>query len=168
MNDNPIDPQNYSYGVNVVDIGDARVSRGMSRRQPRTCKHARLTYDPEEKRIWCEDCEQTINPFDAFVVLVENFDSAKKRIERRASEVAEAEARALRSRAAKVMDEAWSRRSMAPACPHCGKAILPIDVVGGVGLISSELEIKRRQRKECAPKVGSAVDLQIDSDLTVG
>ena len=146
MADNPIDPHNPLYGVKVVDIGDARVTRGMSRRHPTTCKHERLTYDPDERRIWCQDCEQTINPFDAFMVLVENFDAAQKRLERRASVVAEAETRSLRSRAAKVMDEAWSRRSMAPVCPHCSRAILPIDVVGGVGLTNSELEIKRRQR----------------------
>lgn len=146
MSHEPIEPQRFVGGVNVVDIGDLRVSRGMTRRQASTCGHDNLVYDSRERRIWCSDCERDVDPFDAFESLVNRWNAAITGLERRALQVADAESRSLRRRAAKVMDEAWSSRSMAPMCPHCDKPILAEDVVGGVGLANVEMERRRRKK----------------------
>jgi hypothetical protein len=66
MADAPIEPLDYLYGVKVVDIGDARVKRGKSRRPIGTCPHKSMHYDQEERRVWCADCEATLEAFDAF------------------------------------------------------------------------------------------------------
>jgi hypothetical protein len=148
--DPPIEPLDYISGVKIVDIGDIRVARGMSRRPTSSCRHRQLHYDHHERRIWCADCEQNIEAFDAFKQLVEQFAEATRRIEKRSAELAEAEIFQARTIAARTLDEAWRSRTMIPACPTCGYGLFPEDFRHG---ISSSLgreyaEAKRRQRKE--------------------
>jgi hypothetical protein len=132
MADAPIVPLDYLYGVKVVDIGDARVKRGKSRRPIGTCAHKSMHYDQEERRVWCADCEATIEAFDAFTVLVENFDRQVKRLQDRENKIVEAEAATLVSRAARVMDAEWRKHKTVPLCPHCSEPLLPEDIVRGV------------------------------------
>lgn len=146
MSDAPIEPRDYVYGVKVVDIGDMRVSRGMTRRPKSTCAHGRLVYDQDERRVWCQDCEQEVEPFDAFVGLVSHFDGATKKLRDRQAAIEELEHQKIVSRAAKLIDEHWRKNTTAPCCPHCKQAILPEDVVRGLSLVSKSLEIARRKR----------------------
>lgn len=128
----PIEPQNFLAGVKVVDIGDLRVARGMSRRPVSVCKHSQLVYDRQERRIWCKECETDIEAFDAFELLVGNFSAATDRLKRREERVRDAEEHSLISRAAKVVDHAWRSRRMSPNCPHCNAALLPEDFANGI------------------------------------
>jgi len=148
MSDKPIEPHDYLYGVKVVQIEDLRVARGMTRRPASSCRHKELVYDEKERRIWCRDCEAEVEPFDAFVGIVEVFSGGMSSLKRRQRELSEAESFQIRSRAAKVMDEAWRSTKMAPLCPHCMAAILPEDVIGGVAKTSKALVIAARKRKE--------------------
>ncbi|HWH86331.1 MAG TPA: hypothetical protein VNV36_06115 [Pseudomonas sp.] len=148
MNNVPIAPQEYLHGVKVVQIEDIRVARGLTRRPLSSCTHRKMVYDGNERRIWCTDCETEVEAFDAFLHLVERFGAAEARINHRAAELAEAEKFQIRSRAAKVMDEAWRSTKMAPLCPHCNAAILPEDVVGGVASASKALVAAARKRQQ--------------------
>ncbi|MGE4335843.1 MAG: hypothetical protein AB7E55_07700 [Pigmentiphaga sp.] len=148
MSDAPIEPQDYTWGVKVVDIGDIRVARGMTRRPASTCNHRHQVYDDKERRIWCSDCESELEPFDAYMRLVETMDSHIKNLQRREQQVKEAEQHVARSRAVKVMDEAWRSTTMAPLCPHCNAAILPEDVARGVAKASKKLIIARRNKQK--------------------
>lgn len=136
----PIEPQDYLYGVNVVDIGDLRVARGKSRRVPSTCRHLRLAYDSNERRIFCQDCENDVEPFDAFMQLVERHHY----LEAKAEKMRQDAAHTIISRAGKRMDEAWRSRNMAPCCPRCSMAILPEDVIDGLSMTNKEWEVRRR------------------------
>jgi len=146
MSDAPIEPQEYLYGVKVVQIEDLRVARGMTRRPASSCRHKKLVYDEKERRVWCSDCEVEVEPFDAFVGIVEVFSGGMSSLQRRRRELDEAEKFQMRSRAAKVMDEAWRSTKMAPLCPHCNTAILPEDVAGGVASTSKSLVTAARKR----------------------
>ncbi len=151
MSDAPIELHEYLYGVKVVQIEDLRVARGLTRRPLSSCKHKKLVYDDKERRIWCSDCETQVEPFDAFVGLVEVFSAGNNSLKRRSRELAEAESFQLRSRAAKVMDEAWRSTKSAPLCPHCMTAILPEDVVGGLAKTSKSLVAASRKRQKNTP-----------------
>lgn len=131
--DPPVEPLDYRHGPTVVDIGDVRVSRGMSRRPHSSCKHMRMCYDTHERRIWCQDCERDVEPFDAFKILVEHNATAWAKIKRRLDEVKAAESASIRSRAAKALDEVWRTRNMVPACPTCSHGLLPEMFANGVG-----------------------------------
>lgn len=145
--DPPIDPMDYVYGVNVVDIGEARVSRGKSRRPFTSCRHLRTVYDTSERRIWCEDCETTLDPFDAFMSLVVNYDTAHKKLLKVYEEVLEAREHSLVSRAAKSIDKVWRGKTMAPCCKSCGAGLLPEDYADGArAKVSREMERARRKR----------------------
>lgn len=148
MSDAPIEPQEFLYGVKVVQIEDIRVARGLTRRPYSSCRHRKLVYDEKERRIWCSDCESEVESFDAFINLVEKYSGAVDRINRRSADLAEAEKFQIRSRAAKVMDEAWRSTKTAPLCPHCNNALLPDDVVGGLASASKALVIAARKRNE--------------------
>lgn len=130
--DTPIEAQEFVSGVKVVDIGDVRVARGLTRRPHSACRHKRLIYDPRERRIWCRDCERDVEPFDAFTILVEQMDAAIKGIGDREKRLVEAEAFNLRTLAAKALDEAWRSRNMVPACPHCSNGLFPEHFKNGV------------------------------------
>lgn len=146
MSDAPIEPKEYLRGVKVVQIEDLRVARGLTRRPQSSCAHRQLVYDDKERRVWCSDCESEVEPFDAFIGLVQRLDGHIKNLKRREQAVKTAEAFALRSRAAKVIDEAWRSTKMAPLCPHCMTAILPEDVVDGLARTSKSLAIAARKR----------------------
>lgn len=151
MTDRPIDPQDYLYGPKVVQIGDLRVARGLTRRPKTSCRHKSTVYDLGERRVWCRDCETEVDPFDAFIGVVEVWESARNNHKRRERELAEAEAFTLISRASKVIDTVWRSKRSVPLCPHCHEAILPGDVVGGVSTASRELVEQRRKNKEVKP-----------------
>lgn len=148
MSGAPIDPQEYTYGVKVVQIEDLRVARGLTRRPASSCRHKQLVYDQGERRVWCQDCEAEVEAFDAFVGIVEVFSAGMSKLNTRRRELAEAEAFQMRSRAAKVMDEAWRSTKTSPLCPHCKTAILPEDVANGVTKTSKALVIDARKRSQ--------------------
>lgn len=141
----PIEPQEFLGGVNVVDFGDLRVARGLTRRPARVCRHKLMTYDPRERRIWCADCETDVEPFDAFVLLVEKFDATNKRARKMLDEAQAAQSHNLRLIAAKQIEEKWRSRNMVPACPHCSAGIWPEDVKR-MGSVGKEYDGARRAR----------------------
>lgn len=144
--DPPIEPQPYLAGVTVIDIGDVRVARGMSRRPYSACKHRRLHYDSRERRVWCADCERDLEGFDAFMVLTENCHDFYAQNRRRAEDLDEAERFQARSRAVKALDHVWRSKNMAPCCPHCRQGLLPEDVLHGLATVGIEYERARRKK----------------------
>ena len=132
MADEPIEPQEYLFGVKVVDIGDVRVSRGLTRRPVSSCQHHSLVYDTKERRIWCRDCEKDVDPFDAFELLTEHFHRQEEKLAERARKLKEAEQFQIRTLAAKEIDKAWRSRKMVPACPHCRNGLFPEDFKSGI------------------------------------
>lgn len=144
MANEPIDEPSYLFGVNVVDIGDLRVSRGLTRRPASSCRHARISYDPRERRIWCRDCEQDVDPFDSFVLLVEQYDRAASDLKRKQDELKQAVNFRIISVAAKTIDKAWRRRNMVPACPACGNGLFPEDFKHTPSMLGREYAEARR------------------------
>jgi hypothetical protein len=148
MSDTPIDPMDYLCGVKVVDIGDLRVARGKSRRPQSACTHVNMVYDRHERRVWCEDCESEVEPFDAFELLVSHYSGAMDRLKRREQAVKDAESHAVRQRATKALDKAWRSRTMVPACPHCGDGLFPEDFLSGLSRLGKDYARAKRFRAE--------------------
>ncbi|WP_277969343.1 hypothetical protein [Sphingomonas echinoides] len=150
MTDKPKDPpiveMDYLSGLKVIDIGDIRVARGMSRRPHSSCNHRAMVYDPKERRVWCKDCETDVEPFDAFEILCQNYGAAVERIKRDRAAVEEAKEHNLIRIAAKQMDEHFRQRNMVPACPHCNAGIFPEDVAK-MSSVNKEWELAKRARK---------------------
>ena len=147
MTDEPIEDQGYLAGLTVVDIGDIRVSRGMTRRPASSCRHRRMAYDPKERRVWCKDCEKDVDAFDAFKNLAEQYHRAFENLQDQRKQINEAAQFQCRSIAAKHIDEAWRKRKMVPSCPHCSNGLFPEDFVNGVGMVGREFAMARRGKK---------------------
>lgn len=148
MSKPPIIPLNYIHGVKVVDIGDLRIARGKTRRERTSCKHLNLTYDDNERRVVCDDCETELDPFDAFKALVEHIDGATKRLQHREDQIKKAESFAIRSVAAKHVDKVWRSRTRVPLCPHCKQALMPDDFKHGCATTGAQIERTRRSKKQ--------------------
>lgn len=151
MSDEPIEELSFVSGVTVVDIGDLRVARGMTRRPVSSCSHARLNYDPSERRIWCKDCEKDVDPFDAFTKLVEQYHRAYDSMIKRLGALAEAEQFKLRSVAAKTIDQAWRSRTMVPACPACSNGLFPEDFKSRPTMLGKDYARARRGKLKMNP-----------------
>jgi len=137
-------PDSQPFGAPVVDFAGVRIAHGMRKFHHRVCKHNRLVYSTNERRVWCEACERTIDAFDAFMSLTNNFQQMKLAAEFEQKQAREALGMHLVRRAAKNVDRTWGA-GMAPACPHCGKGILAHDMLGG-DCVSAEIEVARRKR----------------------
>tara|TARA_R100001369_G_scaffold4966_1_gene14183 strand:+ start:52325 stop:52801 length:477 start_codon:yes stop_codon:yes gene_type:complete len=148
VSDKPVVPQDYIYGLKVVDIGDLRIARGQTKRPRGTCKHLDIVYDDQERRIWCQDCEQEVEAYDAFKGLAEFHYSAQNKLKRREEAVKEAESFQARSRAVKALDQVWRSKNMTPVCPCCDKGLLPEDFANGVqSQMDRNLARKMRQQR---------------------
>ena len=144
--DPPITPLDYVAGVTVINFGDVRVARGMSRRHHSSCPHIQLIYDQNERRIWCKDCERDVEPFDAFRQLAERASAVCAELRRREQEISEAEKFNIRTLAAKKIDEAWRSHKMVPSCPHCHHGLFPDDFKNGCGMVGKQFAARRIQR----------------------
>lgn len=137
-------PDSQPFGSPIVDFAGIRVAQGMRKFHHRNCEHRRLVYNTPERRIWCEECERTIEAFDAFKMLADNFHQMALAAESDRQRAKEALGMHLVRRAAKNVDRTWGN-NMAPACPHCGGGILAHDMLG-CGSVSAEIEVARRKR----------------------
>lgn len=151
MSDKPIDPQPFISGVKVVDIGDLRIARGLTRRPVSTCRHLNLVYDSKERRIWCSDCEQEVEAFDAFKVLCEFYSGAVSRMQQREEQLKQAEVFVARSRAVKALDRIWRTKDQVPCCPHCSDALLPEDMLRSLATVSARTVKAERSAKRLTP-----------------
>ena len=153
IDDNPLVPQEGStprFAASVIDLGGVRVEYGMPRFYNRRCDHHKLVYNSGERRVWCSDCERTIDGFDAFMTLAHNFhkmmDSARTHLQR--AEAAEKAKIVLIG--AKEIERTW-RHKLAPCCPSCRAGLLPEDFARGASsCVSMELTraVRAKQSKE--------------------
>ena len=149
MADNPIDPRPDATPMwaEVIDLAEVRVQFGLPRNRHDRCEHRSLTYNVDERRVWCKDCERTIDGFDAFMVLVRGFAAMEQDARHKLEKAEEAKNAHLGRRAAKALDKAWSGQQMAVACPHCRGGLLPEDFDGRLSATSRDIELARRARK---------------------
>lgn len=133
----------------VIDLEDVRIRVGRVPYKVQSCKHQQLIYCEKERRVWCEQCERTIDGFEAFMILARRMHrftedmASKKRV---AEEIIN-ERSILR--AAKALSRAWRGNTKAVACPHCRKGLLPEDFANGsFSWASKEYEMARRKQQE--------------------
>ena len=148
--DEPIDP--IPLENNIIQLGEYIFKEGRRRNRFKNgedCPHKTITYCSESKRVWCVDCESTLDTFDCFERLLNQWDQNIHIINKRFEKVKAAEEHTLRSRAAKALDDIYRRRKMVPACPHCKRGLLADDwLTGHQYTVSKELEIRRREKDE--------------------
>jgi hypothetical protein len=142
-------PGSTPFGSPVIDLAEVRIRFGKADlRKGRPCEHRALIYSRDERRVWCEDCERTIDSFDAFMTLTTHFHTMERAATGKQAKADEALARTIVRRAAKVLDKAWGK--MAPLCPHCRTGLLPEDFADGFGSAVG-IEIERARRKRASP-----------------
>lgn len=148
--DNPLVENEGStpFGQPVIDFANIRVAYGLPKFHHKICKHQSLVYSRQERRIWCKECESTVDGFEAFMTITSHFHEMERSAQHRIREAQTALDATIVKRAAKHLDKAWNRRHpMAVCCPHCHGGILPEDFLDGGRWVSREIEVARRNRK---------------------
>lgn len=141
-------PDGGCYVGVVVDLDEVRIRVGRTPYKVKSCKHLHLIYCSSERRVWCEDCERTIDNFDAFSILTNKFEAMLREANGRLATATEALNSAARLRATKTLDRMWSGGRMAPCCPHCNRGLLPEDFMNGArSAVGTEFEKAQRARK---------------------
>lgn len=136
------------FGASVIDLAEVRIRFGVSdRKAGRPCEHKKMIYSTSERRVWCEECARTIDSFDGFMSIVNNFQAMTSAWKGKVRKAEEALTAVIHRRAAKIIDKAWSGQQMAICCPHCHTGLLPEDFLSGGSQISAEIERARRARK---------------------
>ena len=134
------------FGAEIIDLDGVRIQFGVRKARGSRCEHRNMLYSREESRVWCKDCDRTIENFDAFMTLVTHFQDMSRAARRKMEKADEAEKASINRRAAKEIDRAWSGNCMAISCPHCAGGLLPEDFERGVGQRSREMELARRKK----------------------
>lgn len=149
MTDEPILPDDGAspHSAVVIDLAGIRVQWGRPKYRPGgPCPHKSLSYSQSERRVWCRDCERTIDSFDAFMVFVSNYQAMLREVNSKARIAEETLKSRINRRGAKEIDKVWSGRKMAILCPHCHGGLLPEDFVNGRATTSRDIELARRKR----------------------
>lgn len=147
---NPIEENEGStpYGQPVIDLAEMRVAYGLPRFHNKICKHNSLVYSRSERRVWCKECESTVDGFEAFMTITSHFHDMERAVQSKLAKAKEALDATLVKRATKQIDRAWNKaRPMAICCRHCGGGLLPEDFESGGSWVSREIELARRAKK---------------------
>lgn len=140
-------PDSTPFGAPVIDLAEVRIRLGFPDIKPgKQCEHVHLIYSKSDRRVWCEDCERTLDNFDAFLIFTTHFHEMERAAIGKIKRAKEAEQAVVHRKAAKVFDRAWSGHQMAVACPHCRLGLLPEDFADGGAQCSAEIERARRRR----------------------
>jgi hypothetical protein len=156
----PYDDGARAFGRPVIDFETIRIQAGRTpfKSREKVCQHNSLVYNDSERRVWCQDCRTTVDPYDAFMRIVMQWHHIQGAINGKLATAKEAMDATLVRRSAKNLDRSWGRK-MAPNCPHCKNGLLPedFDFPGGVrSSRSRELEEARRRALSLSQKPGKA------------
>jgi hypothetical protein len=139
------DPRAEPFGQPVIDFAGVRIAHGLPKFHHPRCEHKALIYDENERRIWCDGCERTLDAFDAFMTTVKYFDAMVLAAQSDRDRAKEAREATLVRRAAKWLDRVWARK-MLPQCARCGHGMTPDEALN-CGQVSLEYEAARRKKE---------------------
>lgn len=129
----------------IIDIGDWKLHRKSKHRMAEhgECDHKHIELDGRGDIVRCVKCGVQLSAFWALEMLAGEYNRALSRLQRERDALTKAKESEIHLLAAKKVEKAWRSRTMVPACPHCGKGILPQDGLGSTN-INRAIELRRR------------------------
>lgn len=143
----PIEPQDYLYGIKVVELDNIRIARGKTKRPYEKCNHLHMVIDDNERRVFCEDCQMAITAFDGLMALFKNWGKIVDSLNRRSDDVKAAEKYSIIRIATKNIDAEFMKQDTVPCCPHCNEGLIPDDFVK-INRASKSLVMQKRKNQE--------------------
>ena len=151
MGEIPLEPFDSNRSI-VIDIGEFRIRHGRTpyKEEKRLCLHKNLIISSSERRVWCEDCNKTIEPMDAVLSLFNVWQKLEAHYSAEHHKINEGRDATLVRRASKAIDREWGRK-MGVCCPHCRRGIFPEDI-GDFAPATVSREYENAMRKRSATK----------------
>lgn len=132
---------------NIIKFADLKIKAG----KLSDCAHLNLILDKHQGFIQCEDCDLFIDPFNAFLILINKWDAFRKTLDRKHDHLdqkRETLEKEIHTLAALNLEKEWQLKTMLPACPSCQRGLLPSDFQSGsIFKANKEMEIARRKRE---------------------
>lgn len=131
--------------ADVIHIGEWQLQRTQQRDDPglEACDHKHIELDRRGAVVRCNKCGVQLSAFWALEMLSDEYNRALTGLAREKEALAKAKASETHLLAARKVERVWRSRRSLPACPHCGRGILPEDGLGS-RTIARELELRRR------------------------
>lgn len=139
-----------SYFHNVIELDGVRVAAGWRKHASKKCDHRSVVYSVSDRRIECQDCNQAVDPFDAFMVITRHFDGMLADVRQQLQASGEAMRTTAHRRAAKTLDKIWAQ-GMGAHCPHCRQGLLAEDFTERGSSTSREWILAGRRRAAKPP-----------------
>ena len=140
----------------IYEFGDLTIHHKQEHRafpwEKDKCPHKQMCYDDNGHIVTCQDCKKQIDPYWAFMSIVQRYAEFAEKLNHRENAVLESEKKNLTLKAAQAVEHAWRSRKMVPTCPHCRMAILPGQGFGG----STYSRESTQQGREAKPMEFSA------------
>jgi hypothetical protein len=139
-------------GDNIIQIGEFALKRKRERyiRSQEECRHLHVELDDNGDIVTCLDCNKQVSAYWALRNLTLEWEKAAKKVQLQQEKVREEANAKIHLIAARVVEQAWRRRSLVPTCPHCHAGILPTDGFGQ-SMMSRSIEIRRREVAKAQP-----------------
>jgi hypothetical protein len=131
--------------ADIIDLGNIRfqLKRKYRLSAQGDCDHKHIELDDRGGIVRCLKCGLQLSAFWALEMLAEQYGIEMEKLRCGRKALAEAKNAELHLLAARKVEKAWRGRKMVPACPHCGRGILPEDGWGDA-LVNREIELRRR------------------------
>lgn len=131
--------------ADIIDIGDWKLQSKNKHRPSEhgECDHRHVELDGKGDIVRCVKCGVQLSAFWTLEMLAGEYNRALSRLQRERDALTKAKESEIHLLAARKVEKAWRSRTMVPACPHCGKGILPQDGLGNTN-INRKIELRRR------------------------
>lgn len=95
-------------------------------------KHPRFEFDKVNRKIYCRNCGNMVDPFFAMEVISKFYERIKEWENQKRQEIMELQGYKPWKKAIKSLESSIGRKgNMLPHCPHCGEAFRLEQVVTG-------------------------------------
>jgi hypothetical protein len=135
--------------ASVVEIGEMRLRlvRSYEKTPEESCKHNHTSLDDEGDIVRCDECGMQVSAYWVLKNLAQHYKHQLRLLQHARETVAWERGKHIVRRAARKVEEAWRSRTMAPACPLCGRGILPTDGFGDTQ-VNKARELERRAQEK--------------------
>jgi predicted Rdx family selenoprotein len=130
----------------VIQLGEYKFKRKREGFVPAAragCQHKNMTIEDWGDVITCDDCGKQLGAAWVLREVLADYSRELDKVNARAAQVQEQTSREIHLIAARKVEAAWRSKTMAPACPHCGRGILAGDGLGS-SLVNRSMEVRRR------------------------
>lgn len=130
----------------IVSLDQVRISRGLEKICK--CDDRKFVIDTSNRRVTCNSCGATVDPYDAMLELANNRQEHVKQMERLLEQRKQIVNYNPHLVVIKKLEKQYRGRKMIPNCPRCSEPFYLEELVHWTGKPYADARIKRLKERE--------------------